>query len=213
MRASASWIRLTAAVAAGGVAALATLVGNDVWLSLSVGWITTSLIFCGWTWLAIAPMDPAETRRHATREDPSRFASSVLLIIASLAALIGVGVMLIAGSQRHGSVPLEAIVGVGAVLGSWVIVHTEWATHYARLYFDSDIDKPIDFNASGDPDYQDFAYLAFTLGMTYQVSDTTINDRRVRRSALRHALLSFVLGAGVLACTINLVVQLASGTG
>ena len=49
--------------------------------------------------------------------------------------------------------------------------------------------------------------------MTYQVSDTTINDRRVRRSALRHALLSFVLGAGVLACTINLVVQLASGTG
>ena len=78
-----------------------------------VGWITTSLIFCGWTWLAIAPMDPAETSRHATREDPSRFASSVLLIIASLAALIGVGVMLIAGLGTR--VAALLLVGVMAV--------------------------------------------------------------------------------------------------
>ena len=85
---------------------------------------------------------------------------------------------------------------------------------YAREYFGT---RPggVDFNSDDDPDddspdYGDFAYLAFTIGMTYQVSDTTFTNKLMRHTALRHALLSFVLGAIVIASTINLVSQLAS---
>ena len=71
----------------------------------------------------------------------------------------------------------------------------------------------FDFNGEGDPDYHDFAYLAFTVGMTYQVSDTALAGRDLRRAVLGHALLSYLLGAVVLAVMINLVVQLAWGIG
>jgi uncharacterized membrane protein len=67
----------------------------------------------------------------------------------------------------------------------------------------------IDFNQHDDPDYHDFAYLAFTIGMTYQVSDTDLTTRAVRRTALRHALLSYVFGTAIIAVTINVVAGLA----
>jgi uncharacterized membrane protein len=66
----------------------------------------------------------------------------------------------------------------------------------------------VDFNQTEPPQYRDFAYLAFTLGMTYQVSDTNLTSSTIRREALRHALISFVLGVVVLAATINLVATL-----
>jgi uncharacterized membrane protein len=81
---------------------------------------------------------------------------------------------------------------------------------YARLFYGGDEPGGIDFHEGDDyrPDYGDFAYLAFTLGMTYQVSDTDLVDRPVRMAALRHALMSFLLGAIILAITINLVASL-----
>lgn len=83
-------------------------------------------------------------------------------------------------------------------------------TRYARLYYgDEPGARGIDFEG-GEPDYYDFAYVAFDLGMTYQVSDTTLKNRQMRRLVLAHTLLSYVLGVGVVATTLNLVVSLAS---
>jgi len=79
------------------------------------------------------------------------------------------------------------------------------------LYYSSAPDKPINFHSDDEPDYQDFAYIAYTVGMTYQVSDPEFRQKEMRHVALRHSLVSYVLGAVVLATTINLVVQLASG--
>jgi uncharacterized membrane protein len=90
------------------------------------------------------------------------------------------------------------------------LVHTLFALRYAHLYYTSG--GGIDFNAAVQPDYLDFCYLSFTMGMTYQVSDTSLTTPVMRRVALRQALLSYVLGAVVIAMTINLVVQLASTT-
>ncbi len=120
--------------------------------------------------------------------------------------------LLVAGAARSAQqTPWEAIVGVLAVAASWLVVHTVFSLHYARLFHDEHSDQPaVDFNTDDDPDYLDFAYLGFTIGMTYQVSDSVIQSRPVRRAALRHALLSFLFGAVVVACTINLVIQLAS---
>jgi uncharacterized membrane protein len=96
------------------------------------------------------------------------------------------------------------------VAAAWIIVHTLFMLRYARLYYSSP-HGGIDFNQDEPPAYRDFAYLAYTLGMTYQVSDTALKNSTMRATALRHTLLSYVLGAVVLAATINLVVGLGTG--
>jgi uncharacterized membrane protein len=66
----------------------------------------------------------------------------------------------------------------------------------------------IDFKQEPDPTYRDFAYVGFTVGMTFQVSDTDIGKSTIRTAVLRHALLSFVFGSVILAITINLLASL-----
>jgi len=204
-------IRLAVSAVAGGVVAASLAAVASPWLAGVAGWIVLAGTFSGWTWLVVGRLDAADTRRHATGEDPTHAVSRVVLLLASLASLVGVGVILLASSGGGGSVPWEALIGVASVAASWVLVHVLYLLHYARLYYSDGTGEAIDFNGEGDPDYHDFAYLAFTLGMTYQVSDTPLTGRDVRRAALKHALLSYLLGAVILAVTINLVVQLASG--
>ena len=113
-----------------------------------------------------------------------------------------------AGSAPGNLKYIEAGLALVSVFVSWTLVHTVFTLKYARLYY-SDMPGGIDFNGSGHPDYPDFAYLAFTIGMTFQVSDTNIQTKPIRRTALRHAWLSFPLGAVIIAACINLVSGLA----
>jgi uncharacterized membrane protein len=89
------------------------------------------------------------------------------------------------------------------------MVHTVFMLRYAQLYYAGE-QGGIDFNQADPPTYTDFAYLAFTIGMTFQVSDTPLRSKVIRRTALRHALLSYLFGTGILATTINLVASLSS---
>ena len=95
---------------------------------------------------------------------------------------------------------------------SWLLVHTVFTLRYALLYY-TGRDGGIDFNQSAPPCYSDFAYLAFTLGMTFQVSDTDLKTPNIRRTALRQALLSYLFGAVILAATVNLIAGLGSSGG
>jgi uncharacterized membrane protein len=128
------------------------------------------------------------------------------MLIASLASLAGVGYLLMAETSKGGDV-VAAAVGILSVAASWFAVHTVFTLRYARLYYEGG-GNGIDFHQDT-PTYADFAYLAFTIGMTYQVSDTDLNARNIRATALGQALLSFLLGAIILAVTINLVAGLA----
>jgi uncharacterized membrane protein len=172
-----------------------------------VGWVVGAALFLTWTWLAIGPMDAALTRRHATREDPTIGASHSILLIASVASLAGVVLLLSAHSHAEGF--LAAVLGVLGVTASWITVHTIYTLGYAAMYYGG-TPGGIDFNQQEPPAYADFAYVGFTLGMTYQVSDTTISDSRIRRMVLRHSLVSYLLGAVVIATTVNLVIALLS---
>jgi uncharacterized membrane protein len=173
----------------------------------ATGWIVAAVVYLSWTWLIVAHLSPEATREHATRyaeDDSTPWILDLAVLLASIASLGGVGYLLAAGST--GGDVVAAIVGTLSVAAAWVTVHTVFMLRYARLYY-SDEQGGIDFHQLDppeQPDYADFAYLAFTLGMTYQVSDTDIRDRPIRMTALRHALLSFLLGAIVLAITINL---------
>jgi uncharacterized membrane protein len=103
---------------------------------------------------------------------------------------------------------LQAGFALVSVFVSWTLVHTVFTLKDARLYYTG---QPggIDFNETAAPDYRDFAYLSFTIGTTFQVSDTDIQTKQIRPTALRHAWLSFPLGAVIIATSINLVAGLA----
>jgi uncharacterized membrane protein len=126
--------------------------------------------------------------------------------LASVASLGGAAADLLKANQAHGAgkVLLSAM-GVATVIVSWAVVHTVFALRYAHEFYTPPVGG-IDFKNDGEaPDYQDFAYVAFTLGMTFQVSDTDIQSRTIRRTALRHALLAYLFGAVILAVMVNVI--------
>jgi uncharacterized membrane protein len=194
-----------AAIAGGAVAAVAGA-GRAAPL---IGWDILALVYGGWTWATVWRLDPASAEADAKREDPSRDQSDLVLLGAAIASLIAVGAVLFnAGSASGSAKYLLAGLALVSVFVSWTLVHTVFTLKYARLYYSGQAGG-IDFNDAGPPDYPDFAYLSFTIGMTFQVSDTDIRSKAIRRTALRHAWLSFPLVAVIIATSINLVSGLA----
>ena len=100
--------------------------------------------------------------------------------------------------------------GIASVVLSWAMVHVLYTLRYAALYYGPP-GGGIDFPPAELPSYHDFAYVAFTVGMTFQVSDTDLTSPAVRRAVLGHALLSYLFGTGILATTVNLVASLRGG--
>jgi uncharacterized membrane protein len=201
--------RLAVTLAA-GVVATAVVVPLTSWVIAPViGWAVAALVYSSWVWLIIGRMDAEATSSHATEEDPSRATTDLLIFGASLASLAAVAVILIAAHATKGAPQvLLAALAVGSVALSWILVHTLFTLRYARLYYRGDVGG-INFNQADRPQYTDFAYLAFTLGMTFQVSDTNIQTHEIRSTALRHSLLSYVFGSIILATIINLVAGLS----
>jgi len=200
-------LRLGIAVVIGVGAALAASAVAGRYAPVAA-WIGTATCYLILTWSVVGRMDVGQTRSHATREDPSQPVTDTILLLASVASLAGVGYLLMAESAHGRDTEIAAAVGIGSVVAAWLIVHTVFTLRYATLYY-LDPAGGIDFNQDEPPCYIDFAYLAFTLGMTYQVSDTDLQTRDIRATALRQALLSYLLGAVILATTINLIAGLA----
>jgi uncharacterized membrane protein len=205
-------IRVGVALVLGVLAAVGVGLIRDEWhYSPAVGWITVATVYLVWTLSTVLPMDADQTAEHVRRhyQDGAPRLSHLIVLIASVASLVGVGYLLAAetGRDRHLG---EALIGILSVAASWLAVHTTFMLRYAQLYFRGGETGTVDFNEHPyRPDYVDFAYLAFTVGMTYQVSDTNLTTRRMRGAVLGHAVVSFLLGAVVLASTINLVLELA----
>jgi len=170
-----------------------------------VGWDVLALTFCLWTWRSIRPLDSAATSAHVQRDNPGRRATDVVLVLAGLASLVAVGAVLFGAANEPGATKyFQAGLALVSVFISWTTVHTVFTTRYAQFYYEGPPGS-VDFNEDDAPDYRDFAYLAFTIGMTFQVSDTDLETSGLRRIALRHMLISYLFGAVIIAVTINLV--------
>jgi uncharacterized membrane protein len=166
-----------------------------------------ALVFVIWVWLTVAGADAPTTARIARSEDASRSAAEAVLIGAGAASLVAVGFALAqAGRSSAPERGLLTALALVSVALAWTSVHTVFTLRYARLYY-SPPKGGIDFHGE-DPDYGDFAYLALTIGMTFQVSDTDLVGKRVRRVALHHSLLSYVFGTGIVAITVSSVAAL-----
>ena len=200
--------RLLATAVVGLVVAAATAPFAAWQFTILLGWCGGGIVFVGLAWMTIVRSDSERTRAIATRADVSRVTADFLLLVASVASLVGVGLILVKAASSDGAAE-AALTAVGAlsVVLAWAIVHTIYTLRYADLYFEGG--GGIDFNEDDEPEYRDFAYLAFTIGMTYQVSDTDLRTKAIRHMALRHALLSYLFGAAIIAVSINIVASLA----
>jgi uncharacterized membrane protein len=178
-----------------------------------IGWDVSAVVFLGWVWLAIAHMDARSTAGHATRENPDRATSDAILLIAAVASLVAVGFVLVTANSSKGTrAELLATLAVASVVLSWLAVHTLYTLRYAELYY-AGTSGGIEFNQDDPPRYLDFAYLSFTIGMTFQVSDTNLQTGSIRATALRQSLLSYLFGSVILASMINLIAGLGTGHG
>lgn len=173
---------------------------------LMTGWMLGSTVLLVWNWLTIWPMDGPTTKSHALREDPGRGGLHLVVILAALASLAAVSILLVRSTGNH---ILDAALGFLSVVLAWGVVHTIYTVRYAGAYYSGE-PGGIDFNGDTAPQYSDFAYVSLSVGMTYQVSDTSLSSKTIRQMVLRHALLSFIFGAVILAATINIVAGLAN---
>ena len=173
-------------------------------LGLLLGWLAAGGLLLGLVWWAVHDLDAAGTRRLATTEDDSRAAARGVIVVASVVSLAAVlvGLHHAASVSRRMEVALT-VASMAAIVTSWLVVHTVFVLRYAHLYYEGD--GGVDFPGGVAPDYADFAYLGFTIGMTFQVSDTALVAPAVRRTALRRSLLSYVFGTAIIATTINVL--------
>lgn len=197
---------ITAAVA--GVSAAIIFMGTGhAGLAPLMGWDISATVFIVWTWSLLWPMDANTTSEFALAEDPARAVTDIALLGVSVASIAAVGLVL-SQSGASGSIDrgLAALIAIGSIVLSWIVVHTIFALKYAKLYYGTP-EGGVDFGDEK-PSYSDFAYLAFTIGMTFQVSDTGFQNQAFRKTALRHGLYSYVFGTLIIAATINLIAGL-----
>lgn len=186
-------------------------------LRLLTGWIVFAAGYLLSAWWMMYHVSGDWIRQLARSEDNGRRMSHLLAALASLVSLAGVMSALSRASDlsKSGQHALELWLTGAAMLSvvlSWILIQTIYTLRYAHLYYDNG-DNPeggIDFPNTPEPDYLDFAYLSFTIGMTYQVSDTDITQKPMRMLLTGHALLSYVYGVVIIALSISVVGSLLS---
>jgi uncharacterized membrane protein len=203
--------RLAAAI---GVAIAAWLVQPESvsWHTRLVAtWDAAALAYLALAWTTLLHADAQSTRAHALAQDASGFVIFLFVLGASCASLVSIG--FVVGTIRGlapGPKAWHLALTIAALLSSWLLINTVFAFHYARSHYRHERGHPAGrggllFPGGADPEYMDFAYFAFVLGMTCQVSDVQVVSPPMRRLTLLHGVLSFVFNIAVLALSINIL--------
>lgn len=204
-------VRAALVLVAGLVVTLALLAVVPWQVAVITGWDAAAMTFVVSVWRLVRRSDGPTTMRLASREDDTHPLGSVLLLAACTASLLGVGFALRLAGEKTGSLKALLIaLAVATVTLSWTMLNSIFILRYAHLYYGLE-PRAIDFAGTDDehpPAYRDFAYLAFTVGMTYQVSDTPLNHSLMRRTVLTHAVVAFGFGVVIVAGAINLIADL-----
>lgn len=201
-------LRLALAVLTGVIACLISTFFLTLPMSLLVGLVFMAGLFVVASVAVLWPMSSEGTRANANREDFNPLLEETLVVSVALIGLVGIVVILLRGNDQERTV--AAALGLLGIFLSWAMLHLMYGARYANLYY-AEPKGGIDFNSSDPPKYVDFLYMAFTLGMTYAVSDTNVSHTAIRSVVTRHALLSYIFGTVVLAAAINLVLGVVGG--
>lgn len=176
-----------------------------LWNVFSVSYIVTS-------WVIFYTRPVADIEKLANKEDGSRMFVLISVLVSSFGSMFTVLLLMLSSGKSAGKETGDVILSVLGIISSWVLVHTIFTLHYAHLFYSKLKEHPtvpgLDFPSEKKPDYIDFAYFSFVIGMTFQVSDVQVNNHLIRRTVLAHGLLSFALNTFVVALTINLIAGL-----
>ena len=205
---SAVLVRAVVSLAVGVVVGLAAGIVLGTVAGVLAGWAAAALTSVVWVLLLTWRMDAAQTRAHATAEDPGRRTARTIAVLGSVASLGAVAAVLVQtrSADAVGAMVLGGI-AVVAVAASWALIQVDYMLRYAHLYY-ADPVGGIDFTPGEDPSYSDFVYFAVGIGMTYQVSDNDVRANGMRRVVVAQSLLAYLFGAVILATVINLVTSL-----
>jgi len=183
----------------------------DSILKLMYLWNVFSLTLLILYWIVVFTRSVEKIREFSRREDGSLLYVFLIILISAFTSMFTVLLLFISKEIGAMNELLYFLAAIPSMLFSWAIIHTAFAFHYAHIYYDDSDNDPkihaagLDFPGEKKPDYRDFAYFSFVIGMTFQVSDVQITSRKIRRVALLHGLISFALNTFVVALTINLV--------
>lgn len=179
-----------------------------------ITWTGFALLMSGLSWATIFSAHPIEMKEIAKLQDNNRNIIFVFILGATLVCLFVV-VILLKSTQHLSGTPLtlHILLSIGAVISSWALVHTLFIFRYANMYYESAAKgkSPVkytgglQFPEEPEPDYLDFAYFSFVIGMTFQVSDVEISSKRIRRLALLHSLIAFAFNTVIVALSINVI--------
>jgi uncharacterized membrane protein len=184
-------------------------------LHLLVSWNAFCLFFILLNWITFFTIRPQQIRSEARRQNEGRVVVFIIALIATLAALLAVLLLLLDKSQSYREISFTLLCAFGGLILSWVLVHTIFTVRYAHIYYadhkedDNKHAGGLIFPAEEHPDFLDFAYYSFVIGMTFQVSDISISSRKLRRMTLLHSLLAFAFNTVIVALTVNVIAGLS----
>ncbi|MFD2932643.1 DUF1345 domain-containing protein [Spirosoma flavum] len=169
----------------------------------TIVWVSYAITILTLMWTTIVVAHPRDLPQLSRLQDSSRTLILIFVVIAAGASLFAV-IDLIKDKNQQQYIPLA----IGAIIVSWSLVHTVFTIRYAHLYYGNDIEQKkrpggLDFPTEPEPDYLDFAYFSFVIGMTSQVSDVAVGSKPMRRTALAHGVLSFGFNAIIIALTVG----------
>lgn len=177
---------------------------------LMLAWDTTCLVLLAIHWHLFFTTTAAKTHLKAKMQDETRGQIFAVVVVSTFSGLLAVILLLVDKEITT----LDFVVALLGMFLSWFLVHTTFTMRYAHLYYgDSESHHHgagLEFPGSEKPDFIDFAYFSFILGMTFQVSDVEISSRKIRRLSLLHSLISFVFNTVIVALTINAIAGLGS---
>lgn len=177
-------------------------------------WITFALTVILLNWVIILTSHPLDLRNTASLQDSSRTFLFLFIITASIVSLVAIGFLLSSAKSHHNTITAHILLAIAAVVISWWLVQTVFSLRYAHFYYSTSgvnesgepkLDRGLIFPHEQEPDYMDFVYFGFVVGMTFQVSDVNVSSRRIRRLAWLHGLISFAFNTAILALSINVI--------
>jgi uncharacterized membrane protein len=200
--------RLFLAFAIGIVVAFvfAAIVQSRLASALLIGWDVCAGLYLVLSFHVMSKADVHRMRRQARLQDEGQFTILILTAGAALASLLAIIALL---GTSHGGMRSAAdlFLATITILLSWAFTHTIFALHYAHEYYDENDGKGGGMQFPGDepePDYWDFMYFSFVIGMCAQVSDVTVSCKPIRRTVFGHSVVSFIFNAALLALTVNI---------
>ena len=183
----------------------------DSWHSHLVGsWDAGALAYLVLAWVRLWTSDAKSTRDHALAQDLSGYVIFLLVVVASCASVVALGFVVDrSAASPFSSRDLDFALTFAALISSWLLIHTVFAFHYAHRYYAGPHGEcaavpPLNFPGGREPDYSDFAYYSFVVGMTSQVSDVAVTSPPMRRLTMLHGILAFLFNVAVLALGINI---------